>query len=247
MTEVSELKLKLVGMEGTEGAGGEAEKAEVSVINHPYCPKLRSGEAIRNVASGHLVNPKPDSHWVPETSMHQRLSDLLYQVIRFCCGCRFQQCPKPPHFGSRLYPTSGCWQGWKGADKTQRGIRGLLWEMTMCWDSHCHCSWVWRHPLICISVTQLQPLDFVFLFSWWLLWVSLYTGFLLENVSCDLFWFCFLRLHMPLIGASTFCVSLPTSLSIRILYILRCGIVRCDRRVAFRFRNALAQLTDLTD
>lgn len=63
MTEVSELKLKLVGMEKEQKEQEEKQKkAEVSVINHPYCPKLRSGEAIVNVASGHLVNPKPDSH-----------------------------------------------------------------------------------------------------------------------------------------------------------------------------------------
>ena len=89
------------------------------------------------MASGHLVNPKPDSHWVPETSMHQRLSDLLIPSYRVLLWLQISVVPKPPCFGPRLYPPSGCWQGWKGSDKTQRDTRGLL----VCWNGHCHCAW----------------------------------------------------------------------------------------------------------
>ena len=79
--------------------------------------------------------------------------------------------PKPPCFGSRLYPPSGCWQEWKGADKTQRDIRGLLREMTMCWDGHCHCSWSLETffnmhfsdpgaaPRFCVFFLLMAPVD----------------------------------------------------------------------------------------
>lgn len=51
MTEVSELKLKLVGMEKEQREQEEKQrKAEVSVApklqGHPYCPQLRPGEAV---------------------------------------------------------------------------------------------------------------------------------------------------------------------------------------------------------
>lgn len=142
MTEVSELKLKLVGMEKEQKEQEEKQKkAEVSAIKHPYCPKLRSGEAILMWPQAIWSTPSLTATECQKHLCIRDSSDLLIPSYHVLLWLQISAVPKPPHFGSRLYPTSGCWQGWKGADKTQRGIRVLLREMTMCWDGHCHCSW----------------------------------------------------------------------------------------------------------
>lgn len=180
--------------------------------------------------------------------MHQRLSDLLIPSYQVLLWLQISTVPKPPHFGSRLYPTSGCWQGWKGADKTQkRGIRGpvrddhvLGWPLSLFMES-------WRHPLICISVTQLQPLDFVFLFSDGSVGEPVHRLSLRECFPVTCFGFVFLGFichwleHPPSV-----CLYPQASLFV---YCAFWSVALWDvtRRVAFRFRNALAQLTDLTD
>lgn len=75
MTEVSELKLKLVGMEKEQREQEEKQrKAEVSVIHQTPGGPILSGAQTRenypNVGSDHLINPEPGSRWVPETSVH---------------------------------------------------------------------------------------------------------------------------------------------------------------------------------
>lgn len=75
MTEVSELKLKLVGMEKEQREQEEKQrKAEVSVTHQiPGGPILSGAQTMENypnVDSDHLINPEPGSCWVPETSVH---------------------------------------------------------------------------------------------------------------------------------------------------------------------------------
>ena len=139
---------------------------------------------------------------MPETSIHQRPSDLLIPSYRVLLWLQISAMPKPPHFGSRFYPPSGCWQGWKGADKTQRDTRGLLREMTMCWDGPCHCSWSletffnmhFSDPVVahrfCVSFLLMAPVG-----------EPVNRLSLRECFPVTCFGLCFLRLHTPLTGA----------------------------------------------
>lgn len=81
MTEVSELKLKLVGMEKEQREQEEKQrKAEVGMIHQILEGPITvlssdlgewgTGRGYPNMDSGHLVNPNCGSHWVPEISMH---------------------------------------------------------------------------------------------------------------------------------------------------------------------------------
>lgn len=69
MTEVSELKLKLVGMEKEQREQEEKQKkAEVSECGWGlYCIRLL----------GHLVNSSPNSCWVPGIFTYWRHNDLF--------------------------------------------------------------------------------------------------------------------------------------------------------------------------
>lgn len=132
------------------------------------------------MASAHLVNPKPGSHWVPETSMHQRHNDLLIPSYQVLLWLQISAVPKPPSFGSKAVSSlklltrmereavvgEGSDKTWRDQDvfSESQGNDRVLDEVSCSVSQH-RCPWSLETFLMCISQTQRQPLDYVFLSS----------------------------------------------------------------------------------